>query len=142
MWFFSAAPFFSLFLCSGMDPPWAAVPLGISALPRSTYFSSDLGVCTAGYCSVSTSSLLMWCFLFFVKYVFTEVPPISLMGSAVPCGTEPAGTGRGHHGTARGLFSWRSLLQSTHCQQLGTYTQYRCPCNQKQNCLEVVATSS
>lgn len=103
LWFFSADPSFSLFLCSGVGPPWARVRLGIYALPWSTYFSSDLDVCTAVSHSFSIS-LPMWCFLPCLKYVFREAAPAWLMSSAVSCGMEPAGTGHVQHGTAPSLF--------------------------------------
>lgn len=77
-----------------MDPPWAAVLLGISASPWSTCFSSDIGVFTAVSHSFPTS-LPMWIFLPFLKYIVTEAPPALLMGSAVSCAVEAAGAGHG-----------------------------------------------
>lgn len=88
-----------------MGPLQTAVPSGIFALPWSS-LNSDLGVPSVFYYFLFISTLSLWCLLPFLKYVFIEVPPALLIGSALACGgsvAEQAGTGCDRHGAVLDL---------------------------------------
>lgn len=104
----------SLWGASVWTHPWAAVPLeGMPALPCSTSCSSDLGVHSVVLHSFSSLFLPSQYFLPFLKNLFTEAPPSSLIGSALACGesiAEPAGNSSVWQRTTLDLFPKRPPL--------------------------------
>lgn len=103
-------------ICSSVGSLWAAVLQHISACSTMVLSVLQRSLCSGTWSTscppASLTSLSQGCFshifthsslpcriLPFLKYVFPEVPPWWLRGSAMPCGGA-AGAGRAWHGAA------------------------------------------